>query len=158
VVTKRDIYYHDPALFKKQETVDRYIDDIAHTCKVKRWDLNVVRLTQQGLSREANNEHQTASPKGLVAGLRHGNGEDQAAVIHASCDRTAFDRLPPLNWILVVEKEVRAALHNRAELTEMHQATFNTLVERKYHQNSANGPGLIVTVNSSQSLPMSALT
>lgn len=39
----RDIYYHDPDLFKQQETVDRYIDDIAHTFQVTRNDLNVVR-------------------------------------------------------------------------------------------------------------------
>jgi meiotic recombination protein SPO11 len=41
-ITKRDIYYHDPALFRSQETVDRYLDDIAHTCRVTRRDLNVV--------------------------------------------------------------------------------------------------------------------
>lgn len=38
----RDLYYQDPTLFKQQETVDRYIDDIAHTCQVTRSDLNVV--------------------------------------------------------------------------------------------------------------------
>jgi meiotic recombination protein SPO11 len=41
-VTKRDIYYHDPELFRNQGNVDRYVDDIAHTCQVTRRDLNVV--------------------------------------------------------------------------------------------------------------------
>jgi hypothetical protein len=40
----RDIYYRDPELFKRQTTVDRYIDDIAYTCGVARADLNVVSL------------------------------------------------------------------------------------------------------------------
>lgn len=42
LIKRRDIYYRDPSLFKKQEVVDRYIDDIAFTCKVTRKDLNVV--------------------------------------------------------------------------------------------------------------------
>lgn len=42
----RDIFYHDPALFKQQATVDRYVDDIAHTCGVTRRDLNVVSVVR----------------------------------------------------------------------------------------------------------------
>ncbi|KIV86723.1 hypothetical protein PV11_02318 [Exophiala sideris] len=92
-ITKRDIYYQEPALFKQQETVDRYIDDIAHTCQVTRSDLNVT------------------------------------AIIPAMSNIDSSMRLSRLNWILVIEKE----------------ATFNTLVERQYHRNTINGPGLLVT-------------
>ncbi len=55
--------------------------------------------------RAAINGLQTASPKGLVAGLRE--IDEQATVVHASWDGTAFDGLADLSWILVVEKEVR---------------------------------------------------
>ncbi|KAK5056747.1 hypothetical protein LTR84_012279 [Exophiala bonariae] len=90
VVTKRDIFYHDPALFKQQATVDRYVDDIAHTCGVTRRDLNV-----------------TASPKGLVAGLRPSNAPDEIAIIHDGCDLIASDDLETINWVLVIEKEAK---------------------------------------------------
>ncbi|KIW29464.1 uncharacterized protein PV07_05278 [Cladophialophora immunda] len=87
-ITKRDIYYHDVALFKKQETVDRYIDDIAHTCQVTRRDLNVV-----------------ASPKGLVAGLCDPGTGEHAPVIQTICANTAFTAIGHVNWILIIEKE-----------------------------------------------------
>ncbi|KAL9085629.1 MAG: hypothetical protein Q9165_007530 [Trypethelium subeluteriae] len=48
LITKRDIYYHDPNLFAKQEIVDRYVDDIAYTFDVPRSLLNV-RATAKGL-------------------------------------------------------------------------------------------------------------
>ncbi|KAL9063181.1 MAG: hypothetical protein Q9157_008364 [Trypethelium eluteriae] len=48
LITKRDIYYHDPNLFTKQEIVDRYVDDIAYTFEVPRSLLNV-RATAKGL-------------------------------------------------------------------------------------------------------------
>ena len=38
----RDIYYKDPSLFRNQEVVDRYIDDLAYTFEVSRSSLNVV--------------------------------------------------------------------------------------------------------------------
>ena len=38
----RNIYYKDSALFKKQLTVDYYVDVIAYTFGVSRLDLNVV--------------------------------------------------------------------------------------------------------------------
>lgn len=41
-VTDRDIYYKDPALFKQQTVVNKYIDDFANTFGVLRSDLNVV--------------------------------------------------------------------------------------------------------------------
>lgn len=42
VVSKRDIYYSDPACFGSQQIVDTIIDDIAHTIGVDRAALNVV--------------------------------------------------------------------------------------------------------------------
>lgn len=41
-VTARNIYYKDPALFKSQQVVDRYVDILAFTLGVRRTDLNVV--------------------------------------------------------------------------------------------------------------------
>ena len=38
----RNIYYHDPSLFKKQAVVDRYVDALALTFGVQRANLNVV--------------------------------------------------------------------------------------------------------------------
>jgi len=40
--TARNIYYKDPALFKSQHVVDRYVDILAFTLGVRRADLNVV--------------------------------------------------------------------------------------------------------------------
>ncbi|KAJ9500047.1 endodeoxyribonuclease [Exophiala xenobiotica] len=108
----RDIYYHDPTLFKQQETVDRYIDDIAHTCQVARSDLKV-----------------TGSPKGLHAGLFNNDRTDQTATIPAVDIGFTFPDLSHLRWVLVIEKE----------------ATFNSLVERRYQQKATIGPGLLVT-------------
>ena len=45
----RDIYYRDPTLFKRQAIVDRYVDDIAHTCGVTRADLHVVSSIFTGI-------------------------------------------------------------------------------------------------------------
>ncbi|KIW53750.1 hypothetical protein, variant [Exophiala xenobiotica] len=87
-VTKRDIYYRDPTLFKQQETVDRYIDDIAHTCQVARSDLKV-----------------TGSPKGLLAGLFNNDRRDQTAIIPAVDIGFTFPDLSHQRWVLVVEKE-----------------------------------------------------
>lgn len=85
VVTKRDIYYHQPELFGKQEVVDRWIDDIAFTCGVTRKDLMV-----------------TASPKGLVCGLCV---EERVQSVPMNFDEITGEDVRHLNWILVVEKE-----------------------------------------------------
>ncbi|RKF57914.1 Meiotic recombination protein SPO11 [Golovinomyces cichoracearum] len=53
VITKRDVYYKEPELFKHQSVVDRYLNDIAFTFGVERDALNVVVV---------------AAAKGLVAG------------------------------------------------------------------------------------------
>lgn len=38
-----DVFYHDPALFATQATIDRHVDMIASAFGVTRADLNVVR-------------------------------------------------------------------------------------------------------------------
>lgn len=43
IVTKRDIYYRDVALFRTQRTVDIVIDQIAGTLEVPRYE-NVMSL------------------------------------------------------------------------------------------------------------------
>lgn len=46
IISKRDIYYRDPALFGKQSVVDRVVDDLATTFSTPRAGLNVVGLVQ----------------------------------------------------------------------------------------------------------------
>lgn len=41
-ILSRNIYYKDPALFRSQNVVDRYIDIVAYTLGVQRAALNVV--------------------------------------------------------------------------------------------------------------------
>lgn len=43
-ILPRNIYYKDPALFKTQSVVDRYIDIVAYTLGVQRAALNVVSI------------------------------------------------------------------------------------------------------------------
>ena len=38
----RNIYYQDPALFRSQEVVNRYVDVLAYTFGLRRADLHVV--------------------------------------------------------------------------------------------------------------------
>ncbi|KIX09707.1 uncharacterized protein Z518_00788 [Rhinocladiella mackenziei CBS 650.93] len=111
-VTKRDIYYRDPSLFRRQKIVDRYIDDIAYTCQVTRGDMNV-----------------TASPKGLMAGLPAPSEAGRPSMIQAACENASITGIQHLQWILVVEKE----------------ATFNALVEGRFHQHTTIGPGGVLT-------------
>ncbi|KAL8636718.1 MAG: hypothetical protein Q9228_005920 [Teloschistes exilis] len=42
VVSKRNIYYQDPELFKSQKVVDRYVDILSYTFGIQRQALNVV--------------------------------------------------------------------------------------------------------------------
>ena len=93
--TTGEIFYREPDLFKKQETVDRYINDIAYTCGVTRADLSI-----------------TASARGLVAGL-DSSQPDAVELISNSNDGVAAARTQTVKWILVVEKEVRKQIHRR---------------------------------------------
>ncbi|KAK4544162.1 hypothetical protein LTR36_004372 [Oleoguttula mirabilis] len=96
-LSKRDIYYRDPALFGSQAHVDRYVDDIAFTFGIPRSALNVAAMA-----------------KGLVAGAFTFCRRD-GSVVNAAADRDGI-LVPSLKevlsvdmtavrWIVVIEKE-----------------------------------------------------
>lgn len=97
IVSKRDIYYRDPALFGNQTHVNRYVDDIAFTFGVPRSALNV-----------------TAVSKGLVVGAVTFLRRD-GAVLRVNSDREGFlvpnikeivsADMSSVRWIIVIEKE-----------------------------------------------------
>ncbi|KAH1981061.1 hypothetical protein KXV64_006968 [Aspergillus fumigatus] len=97
VVSKRDIYYSDPACFGSQQIVDTIIDDIAHTIGVDRAALNV-----------------EAVAKGLVTGyyrLMTKTGEmvdarlsTKDVLIPKTEDIEAIDA-SEVKWVLILEKE-----------------------------------------------------
>ncbi|GAA5894025.1 DNA topoisomerase (ATP-hydrolyzing) [Sporobolomyces salmoneus] len=102
ISTKRDLYYRDVFLFRKQQTVDKIIDDLAAALKVRRSELNVV-----------------ATSKGLFAGelvLRMTDGTTKSGSGEGSLIPPALliDRLEAsqVAWILVVEKD--AIFHSLA--------------------------------------------
>ncbi|KAK0510386.1 hypothetical protein JMJ35_006818 [Cladonia borealis] len=120
VISKRNIYYKDPALFKSQTVVNRHVDILAYTFGVQRADLNV-----------------TAAAKGLVAGgftLMHPDGTmvyrgpEAPHLIDDVSEVQAVD-ISDKSWILVVEKE----------------STFRTLASSMLHMRSTAGKGIIIT-------------
>ena len=65
----RDIFYKDQALFKKQDNVDRAVDDIAFSFGVPRSSLNVVSLATTALQGPLTlTSIKVATAKGLAAG------------------------------------------------------------------------------------------
>ncbi|TCD62594.1 endodeoxyribonuclease [Steccherinum ochraceum] len=121
--TKRDVYYKDVTLFKRQSIVDKLVDDIAATMSLCRSDMCI-----------------RASPKGLFSGsaltvhLKQGGtlyGTDCEATLIPTADEIArFDVNDDLRWVLVVEKE----------------AIFQTLVHLELTAHDATlGQGIIVT-------------
>ncbi|KAL8840821.1 MAG: hypothetical protein Q9176_003668 [Flavoplaca citrina] len=123
VVSKRNIYYKDPELFKSQKVVDRYVDILSYTFGIQRAALNV-----------------TAAAKGLVAGsftttfhdstTQTYDGAVNAMLIDNVDDIRSID-ISNVMWILVVEKE----------------STFRTLDASKIHETSGAGKGIILTVS-----------
>ncbi|KAG2005144.1 hypothetical protein GB937_008978 [Aspergillus fischeri] len=121
VVSKRDIYYSDPACFGSQQIVDTIIDDIAHTIGVDRAALNV-----------------EAVAKGLVAGyyrLMTKAGEvvdarlsTKDVLIPKMEDIEAIDA-SEVKWVLILEKE----------------AVYRRLSRSSYHTRAAAGKGVLVT-------------
>ncbi|EMC94131.1 hypothetical protein BAUCODRAFT_74427 [Baudoinia panamericana UAMH 10762] len=96
-LSKRDIYYRDPALFGSQTHVDRYIDDIAFTFDVPRSALNV-----------------TAVAKGLILGAvtfcrRDGSNAnaavDREGVLVPPLSELLSVSMKAVKWVLVIEKE-----------------------------------------------------
>ncbi|KAK3377542.1 Spo11/DNA topoisomerase VI subunit A [Podospora didyma] len=122
IITKRNIYYQNIELFKSQSTVDDMIDNLAFTLGVGRGDLNIA-----------------ATAKGLIAGLvdlimkggsiiKCDHSHDGGTLLPSidSIDKVDFR---DAKWLLVIEKE----------------ATFRTLAESQYANNSKAGHGIIVT-------------
>ncbi|KAK7692667.1 hypothetical protein QCA50_004300 [Cerrena zonata] len=122
-ITKRDMYYRDVALFKKQSVVDKHVDDIAATIGVSRGDLNV-RASSKGLF----------CGSGLTIHLSSGEilcGNDtEGTLIPVADEIERFDMREGLTWVLVVEKE----------------AVFQTLVRLQFSTyHSLPGWGIIIT-------------
>ncbi|KAL3459844.1 meiotic recombination protein spo11 [Aspergillus heterothallicus] len=121
VISKRDIYYSDPAAFESQQIVDTLVDDIAYTIGVSRSDLNV-----------------EAAAKGLVTGFYQvmtTTGERiDARLLITDCliprvqDISRLD-VSDVDWILIVEKE----------------AVFRRLSRSDFHLRGRAGMGLIIT-------------
>ncbi|KAL2132113.1 hypothetical protein VTI74DRAFT_4202 [Chaetomium olivicolor] len=117
LITKRNIYYQNPDLFRSQGVVDDMVDNLAFTLGIGREDLNIV-----------------AAAKGLISGpmdlmLRDGS-------IH-SCDIsgttgmllpsvTSIEKINFRNtrWLLVIEKEAKGFpdLATRRFLSMLHAA------------------------------------
>ncbi|KAL3484579.1 Spo11/DNA topoisomerase VI subunit A [Aspergillus germanicus] len=121
VVSKRDIYYSDPAAFESQQIVDTLVDDLAYTIGVSRFDLNV-----------------EAAAKGLVTGFYQvttTTGERiDARLLTNDCliprvqDISRLD-ISDVDWVLILEKE----------------AVFRRLTRSNLHIRARAGMGLIVT-------------
>ncbi|KAF9462276.1 Spo11/DNA topoisomerase VI subunit A [Collybia nuda] len=117
-VTKRDIYYKDVPLFKKQRVVDDLVDDVAATFGLGRSDLNI-RATSKGL----------VCGSGLTICLQSGE------VLHGSLipvgeDIETFRLDEDVTWVLIVEKD----------------AVFQTLCRLNLVNNhSLPGRGIIIT-------------
>ncbi|KAF8425556.1 Spo11/DNA topoisomerase VI subunit A [Tirmania nivea] len=99
ITTKRDIYYKDVKLFRKQSVVDNIIDDIAYTFGVERGKLNVV-----------------AAAKGLVCGhmkMWYKSGDavecwhDREGILIPSANLIGRIDILDAEWVLVIEKEVQ---------------------------------------------------
>ncbi|KAN0129228.1 Spo11/DNA topoisomerase VI subunit A [Lactarius tabidus] len=96
--TKRDLFYRDVQLFKKQSVVDKLVDDLAATIDTTRAQLNI-----------------RASPKGLICGgglsIRTIASEvirvteSEATLIPVAEDIASLDFSNNINWVLVIEKE-----------------------------------------------------
>ncbi|KXH45687.1 type IIB DNA topoisomerase [Colletotrichum nymphaeae SA-01] len=96
LITKRNIYYQDTDLFKRQSIVDNLVDDLAFTLGLGREDLGIV-----------------AASKGLVSGpiiMRSRTSEidaassEHGALIPSARTISEID-FGPAQWVLVIEKE-----------------------------------------------------
>ncbi|OQD72816.1 hypothetical protein PENDEC_c019G03401 [Penicillium decumbens] len=120
-VSKRDIYYIDPAYFRSQDTVDTVIDDLAYTIGVDRGALNV-----------------EAAGKGLIAGcfslkrnshlILNARFGSQDTLIPRIQQNDEID-ISAARWVLVIEKE----------------AVFHRLVRNDYHTKAVAGQGILLT-------------
>ncbi|KAJ5379022.1 hypothetical protein N7509_012141, partial [Penicillium cosmopolitanum] len=121
LISKRDIFYIDPAYFQSQATVNSVIDDLAYTIGVNRLALNV-----------------EAAGKGLVAGslrllresrvILNAQSASEDNLIPRIQDTDEID-VSSARWILVIEKE----------------AVFHRLVRNNYHTRALAGRGILIT-------------
>ncbi|EFP83433.2 uncharacterized protein PGTG_08619 [Puccinia graminis f. sp. tritici CRL 75-36-700-3] len=96
IMTKRDVFYNDVNLFKKQVVVDRLVDDLAATFEITRGQL-----------------HFAASPKGLfqgdlelvIIGDTITSGHGPPALIPPEDTIKELKPGPNIRFILIVEKE-----------------------------------------------------
>ncbi|KAE8416354.1 meiotic recombination protein spo11 [Aspergillus pseudocaelatus] len=121
VVSKRDIYYSDPACFGTQRIVDTIVDDLAHTIGVDRSALNV-----------------EAAAKGLVTGYCSPltkNGETMDVQLPAkdclvpNLHENGEIDISDASWVLIIEKE----------------AIYRRLARSQYHTRAAAGKGILIT-------------
>ncbi|OCF36990.1 hypothetical protein I316_01588 [Kwoniella heveanensis BCC8398] len=124
VVTLRDIFYRDKALFKRQDVVDRLVDDLIATAGLRRKDFYVC-----------------ASAKGLIASsslvIHRRSGEvvrlspTSATLIDPieRIDRIEVAQAQTIEWVLVVEKD----------------AVFQTLCSARLLGDDRLGQGVMLT-------------
>ncbi|KAG8992790.1 endodeoxyribonuclease [Tulasnella sp. 427] len=97
-MSRRDIYYKDPVLFKRQSVVDKLVDDLAATFDLDRSDLGV-RASSKGLF----------AGSGLTIRLRSGGtvlGNDyDSALIPCNAEIKTLEIRQDIAFVLVVEKE-----------------------------------------------------
>ncbi|KAI0256197.1 Spo11/DNA topoisomerase VI subunit A [Lactifluus subvellereus] len=122
--TKRDLFYKDVPLFKRQSVVDKLVDDLAATIDTRRAHLNV-----------------RASPKGLICGaglsIHTVRGEviqiaeTEGTLIPVAEDILSLDFPNNVKWVLIVEKE----------------AIFQTLCQLSFvrHPSWQPGTGIMIT-------------
>ncbi|WVF71723.1 hypothetical protein IAT40_006531 [Kwoniella sp. CBS 6097] len=124
VVTLRDIFYRDKGLFKRQDVVDKLVDDMVATAGLKRKDFYVC-----------------ASAKGLIASSSLKIQRRSGGVINLSpssatlidpierIDRLEVNGSQSVDWVLVVEKD----------------AVFQTLCSARLLEDDRLGQGVMVT-------------
>ncbi|KAA1072084.1 endodeoxyribonuclease, variant 3 [Puccinia graminis f. sp. tritici] len=119
IMTKRDVFYNDVNLFKKQVVVDRLVDDLAATFEITRGQL-----------------HFAASPKGLFQG-------DLELVIIGDTITSGHGPpalIPPEDTI----KELKPGANIRFILIVEKEATFNMLVNMDFTTDPRLGPSLLI--------------
>ncbi|PAV18857.1 topoisomerase acting in meiosis [Pyrrhoderma noxium] len=97
-MTKRDLYYRDISLFKKQGVVDVFIDDLAATFSLSRSDLNI-RASLKGLYCGS------ALKIRLLDGTTLVGHETESSLIPCSQDIAEYSLSEDIYWVLIVEKD-----------------------------------------------------